>query len=214
MKETPVIRPFLVFTAVLCLSTNLLANVTGDGVTVHNTLIDAQTGGAEFYVGSETATVADPGLEFDDFLGLYDVDFTGGSASMGLIGNSALDGVPLLFPGDPEPRFDTYYYFFDDFNVTNVTLDTASGDLAPFATVGVVPAGDLAFVNETVTSNTDGFFVAFGPGADYSTFLPDNPLATVGVSFEAQTVPEPNSMGVWLVLLTCFTAARRRLRRS
>jgi hypothetical protein len=95
---------------------------------VHNTLIDAQTGGAEFYVGAETTTIADPGLDFDDFLGLYDVDFSEDSLVMSLVGNSALDGVPLMFPGDPNPRFDTYYYFFDAHDVTSVSLDSASGE--------------------------------------------------------------------------------------
>jgi|GEM_PF-5685462 len=208
------IKKLLVAFTVLCLSNSLFANAVGDGVTVYNTLIDAQTSGAEFFVAPANSTVSETGLEFDDYLGLYDVDFTANSVWMGLVGNAALDGVPLVFPGDPEPRFDTYYYYFDGHDVTNVTLDTTSGDLAAFTTVGLVPAGDLTFVNESFTTDTDGFFVKFGPGADYSTFLPDNSLATVAVNFETQVVPEPSSMGIWLLLMTGFLAARHRQQRS
>lgn len=135
-------------------------------------------------------TVTDPSLEFNDYLGLYDVDFTSASASMVRIGNAPIPPAPTLFPSDP-PRFDTYY-FFDDHNVTSVTLDPLSGDLADFATVGLVAAGDLDFINAGFTTNTDGFFIQFGPGADYTTFFPTNPDATVEFSFTAVEVPEPS----------------------
>jgi hypothetical protein len=87
-------RPQHVAFVVVCLSNNLLADVVGDGVTVYNTLIDVQTGGTEFFIAPANAVVSDPGVEFDDYLDLYDVDFTESSAWMGLIGNSPLDGVP------------------------------------------------------------------------------------------------------------------------
>ena len=153
------LRTLLFVTALFCLCSSLSAAVVGDGAIVHNTLIDAQTGGAEFYVGAETTTIADPGLDFDDFLGLYDVDFSEDSLVMSLVGNSALDGVPLMFPGDPNPRFDTYYYFFDAHDVTSVSLDSASGEAQLDEHLGVAldwflsrtsPTNSMAAVEKTV----------------------------------------------------------------
>lgn len=96
-------RPQYVAFVIVCLSNNLLADVVGDGVTVYNTLIDVQTGGTEFFIAPANAVVSDSGVEFDDYLDLYDVDFTETSAWMGLIGNSPLDGVPLYSPVTQTP---------------------------------------------------------------------------------------------------------------
>lgn len=191
------------------------ATVTGLDATVFNSLIDPGfTGGVETaYLAPATATVTTSSVpEFGNFINFYDINIDGNSLEMTLVNNS--DAAPPL--ALPSGKFDTYYFSLENFNITSVSLDAANTDAALINGVDVQLVSAGTVVNQgfapdfsidgaiTRTLETDGFFVRFGEGADYSSLN-----VSAAVNFDGAAVPEP-SAAFSLVGLSALLVLRRR----
>lgn len=186
------------------------AAVVGDVVTASNTFENPDfTASAQTIFGFSNATVVEPGVEFNEFVGIYDVDITEDSLTMTLVSNEGLSFLEY-----EAGTFDRYYFGFDSNVVDSASIGSGDTQLTNGMTVGLMAPGfeldvaDLFGTGITVPIEypNGGFFVEFGEGTN---------LETLGVSttidFSASPVPEPGS-ALLIVLAGLFVAGVSRKR--
>lgn len=191
------------------LSAPTMADVLGDTLTASNTFDSVTvTGGVETIFQASSATVADPGVELNQFATIHDIDFTGDSMTLTLVSNEGLS-TTLFTDG----VFDRYYFGFGDNLIDSASLTSGDAELTAGLAISLLPVGyelevaDLFGTGVPVPQEypNGGFMVELGAGTDYGTL---GKSLTIG--FTSSAVPEP-SAGLMVVCgFACLAVLRRR----